>query len=656
MPDSTTARRHATTVVAAVLAALIALPALAASTLAATASYTANCSVNLRSTTSTSATVVNVIPSGTVVTASGSVSGGSWSAGGCAGSNATGSSWYAITAVNGQSTSSLYGKSTVYAATGLFSAVTAPSTKFLEGVDVSTWQGTINYAQVYASGRRFVIAKATEGIGFTDGKWATNLANAPAAGLALGAYHFARPDLNPTTSGAMDEADWFVSQMHLTGGMLIPALDLEVHGTLSVTSLTAWVKAWLGEVYAKTGARAMIYTSPSFWQTYLGNTPWFAQNGYSILWVAHWTTSTSPSVPASNWGGHSWTFWQYTDNGTVPGIGSGVDLDRYNGTDLVKVTYESDFALTVASASSKQTAQLGTNVGIARNWFSLPVTVTVSGLPSSITSSVSPSSTTGSSVGLTLTASAGTPTGSYPFTVTGSSTAFTRTTQATLNVTDGLPPTVTVPTSALANGSVGSSVPVRTSWSATDPSGISSYGAERQTNTGSWATLSLSPATTTSIVQSLALNSAYRYVARATDGARNTSGWAYGGRFKPVLSQQTSAAISYSSGWASQSTTSASGGSLAYATAPGAWASFTFTGSSVGWVSTRGPTRGSASVYIDGTLQATVNLYAAGTHAHWLVYAYSWPTSGTHTIKIVVKGTAGHPRVDLDGFARLLPA
>lgn len=647
--DSTLPRRLA----AATLAALLALPALSAVALAASASYTANCSVNLRASTSTSASVLTVIPSGTVVTASGSVSGGSWSAGGCAGSNATGSSWYAITAVNGKSTSTLYGKSTVYAATGLFTLVTAPSSSFLEGVDVSTWQGTINYAQVYAAGKRFVIAKATEGIGFTDGKWATNRANAPAAGLALGAYHFARPDLNATTSGAVGEADWFVSQMNLTGGMLIPALDLEVHGTLTVSQLTAWVQAWLGEVYAKTGTRAMIYTSPSFWRTYLGDTAWFAQNGYSVLWVAHWTTASSPSVPASNWGGHSWTFWQYADNGTVPGIGGGVDLDRYNGADLTKVTYGADFDVAVTGTSTKQTKGVSTTVGIARDWFSLPVSLAVTGLPASVTSSLAPTSTTGSSSALTLTTTSSTPVGSYPFTVTGTSNGVSHATAATLVVTDGFPPTVKTPVSRLATGTLGTTVPVQTTWSASDPSGISGYKAERQANGGSWGIVSLPSAMTATVSQGLSIGPSYRYIARATDGAGNTSAWAYGPTFRASLTQQTSSAVVYGGTWRSASSTVASGGSLKYATAAGAWASYRFTGRSIAWVAFRGPTRGSAAVYIDGVYKTTISLYAASYHSRPIVYSFTWASSGTHTIKIVVKGTAGHPRVDLDAFIRL---
>ncbi len=82
------------------------------------------------------------------------------------------------------------------------------------------------------------------------------------------------------------------------------------------------------------GVRATIYVSPAFWSKYLGGTSWFATNGYPVLWVAHWTTATQPTVPGSTWGGYGWTFWHYSSQGSVPGINARVDLDRFNGVDL----------------------------------------------------------------------------------------------------------------------------------------------------------------------------------------------------------------------------------------------------------------------------------------------------------------------------------
>ena len=225
------------------------------------------------------------------------------------------------------------------AANPLAWAASGPLTQastYLEGIDVSHWNGTINWPQVAGAGKTFAIIKATEGETLLDSMYATNHSGARAAGVRATAYHFARPGL--PTGEATIQADWFVQNAALLSGDLIPALDLEVSGGLSTTDLRAWVLAWLTEVNAKLGVKAMIYTNPSFWQTYMGDTTMFADQGYALLWIAHWFVS-SPTAPARNWGGHSWTFWQYDNCGTVAGISGCVDLDRYNGTDLTPVTF-----------------------------------------------------------------------------------------------------------------------------------------------------------------------------------------------------------------------------------------------------------------------------------------------------------------------------
>jgi hypothetical protein len=157
----------------------------------------------------------------------------------------------------------------------------------------------------------------------------------------------------------------------------------------------------------------------------------------------------------------------------------------------------------------------------------------------------------------------------------------------------------------------------------------------------------------TSITQALTVGTAYRYAARATDGAGNVSGWTDGAAFRVLRAQQSSRAITYRGTWHTVSNRYASGGSLAYSTASGASASFRFAGSSVSWVAYRGPNRGAAAVYVDGVYRAKVNLYAATYRSKQIVYAASWAGIGTHTIRIVNLGTRGHPRVDVDAFVRL---
>lgn len=649
-------------------ALILALTASLASTLpglttrtaqAATADYTANCNTNLRSSAKLNGTVVDVLDAGGTITADGTVTGDAWSVT-CDGDHAA-SSWYKIVAVNGKSTTTLYGRSAVYAATGLFSASGStpppPTGPYMNGIDISHWQGAVDFAKVKGAGYRFVIAKATEGIGYTDPNWTKYRDNARGQGLAVTGYHFARPDGNPTKP--REEADWYVSQLALRPGMLIPALDLERSGGMSRTALTAWVQAWLDEVYLKTGVRPMVYTSPSFWRTYLGDTQTFADQGYTVLWIAHWGVS-KPTVIGNNWGGHGWTFWQY-GGGPVPGISGNVDLDYYNGTDLTKVTFGATFGLSSGASLNGSVKQGGTTsfpVSINRTFFTLPVSLSVSGAPAGTTATLSTTSTSGSSATLSVrTSNSGTitPIGTYTLKVTGTANGLTRSTTMSLVVTDGVAPVAAAPASRQYFISTlgSSSSPIKTSWSATDAKGVKGYTLQRQVGTGSWTTVSLSSITTVSLSQSLTLGTSYQYRMRAYDANGNTSAWAYGPTFSGARTQQTSTSVKFSSGWSTSYPSSASGGSVKYTKKKGASVSYTFTGASIAWVSPKGPARGSADVYIDGVFKATVSLYSSSYQAQRIVYAYNWSSNGTHTIKIVNRATSGHPRIDVDAFVRL---
>jgi GH25 family lysozyme M1 (1,4-beta-N-acetylmuramidase) len=198
----------------------------------------------------------------------------------------------------------------------------------LPGIDVSHYQDSPAWATVQGTGKRFVIAKASDGSSWRDPRYTANKQRSEALGIPFGAYHYARPGRN--AGDAVTEAHNFVHAAALTGQNLAPVLDLEDNGGLGVSRLTAWVKSWLNEVHAMVGVKATIYTSPSFWKTSMGDSRWFADNGYR-LWIAHWGVS-QPRVPADNWGGRGWTFWQYDNCGRVAGISGCVDLDRYRGT------------------------------------------------------------------------------------------------------------------------------------------------------------------------------------------------------------------------------------------------------------------------------------------------------------------------------------
>jgi lysozyme len=204
----------------------------------------------------------------------------------------------------------------------------------LLGIDVSRWQGTITWRSVKGAGVHFTIAKATEAQSWVDPQYARNRRLADARGLLFGAYHFAQPDRS--TNDAIREADHFVRTAALLPRHLVPVLDLEVHNGLGPKALVNWTKTWLKRVESRLGVKPMIYTSPSFWKDRLGNSRWFADNGYR-LWIAHWRAK-NPTVPAANWGGRGWTIWQVSDCGSVPGIKGCVDIDLYRGLNMSGLT------------------------------------------------------------------------------------------------------------------------------------------------------------------------------------------------------------------------------------------------------------------------------------------------------------------------------
>ena len=209
----------------------------------------------------------------------------------------------------------------------------ATSSTHAKGVDVSNWNGNINWTKVAHAGYRFAIAKATEATTYQDTTYAANRAASEAAGIAFGAYHFARPSgvgLAGVTASAVAQADYFLAFATPQPGELPPVLDLEATGNLSSRSLQAWTKAWAQEVYARLGVHPLVYSSPAFWQEHLGDSTSVAAAG-TPLWIAHWTTASKPSIPAQNWNGLGWTFWQWSDCVSVPGIAHCTDGDRMNG-------------------------------------------------------------------------------------------------------------------------------------------------------------------------------------------------------------------------------------------------------------------------------------------------------------------------------------
>jgi hypothetical protein len=183
-------------------------------------------------------------------------------------------------------------------------------------------------------------------------------------------------------------------------------------------------------------------------------------------------------------------------------------------------------------------------------------------------------------------------------------------------------------------------------------SGIGSYGVRQSVNAGAWSTVTAGT-TALQVDRSLTINATSRFQVRARDRAGNTGGFADGPLVRPTLTQQTSGALAYTGTWTSSSSSSASGGSTRFATRAGASVSLTFSGRSIGVVAPRSSTRGSVKVYVDGVYVGAVSTYRSAAQSRVVIYARDWGSVATHTIKLVVAGTAGHARFDLDAFAVL---
>lgn len=209
-------------------------------------------------------------------------------------------------------------------------ASTPPIGYPITGIDVSSWQGTVDWATV-AKTAKFAYVKATEGTTYLSSTFAAQYSGAKAAGLYTGAYAFARPD-----TPALAQADYFIDQANVArDGKTLPLmLDLEwpyqLSGTyvapypcygLSTTAMVAWIRVFVDEVKRRTGSPTLIYTAASWWNQCTGGTTTFADQ---LLSVASYS-STPPTVLPTSWS--SWTMWQYAASGALPG-----DQDVFNGT------------------------------------------------------------------------------------------------------------------------------------------------------------------------------------------------------------------------------------------------------------------------------------------------------------------------------------
>ena len=203
------------------------------------------------------------------------------------------------------------------------------------GIDVSHFQGDIDWKETQEMGVAFAYTKATQGDEYTDPKFDTNWKALRNTGIYRGAYHFYMAGKDPEK-----QADHFIMTVgQLEKGDMPPMLDLEEGGIsmakdIDIDTYQKNVLKWLKRVEQALDIKPIIYTDHPFGSKYL-TSPDFASYG---LWIADWENRKSPLLPAV-WN-NNWLIWQRTERGTEEGIQGDVDKDLFNGSfkDLKSLT------------------------------------------------------------------------------------------------------------------------------------------------------------------------------------------------------------------------------------------------------------------------------------------------------------------------------
>ncbi|MFJ7749210.1 GH25 family lysozyme [Arthrobacter sp. NPDC097144] len=198
----------------------------------------------------------------------------------------------------------------------------------IQGMDVSSHQGNVDWNRAWAQGSRFAYAKATEGTGYKNPNFGQQYGGSYGVGMVRGAYHFALPNV----SSAVEQANYFVNNgggWSADGRTLPPLLDIEYNPytslgntcyNMSQTQMVNWIKAFSNQVKARTGRAPMIYTTTDWWSYCTGNSAAFGENP---LHIANYNEVGAGPLPAS-WGFYS--LWQYSSTGPFVG-----DSNVWNG-------------------------------------------------------------------------------------------------------------------------------------------------------------------------------------------------------------------------------------------------------------------------------------------------------------------------------------
>jgi GH25 family lysozyme M1 (1,4-beta-N-acetylmuramidase) len=229
----------------------------------------------------------------------------------------------------------------------------------VEGIDVSYWQGAINWNKAYEMKKEFAFVRSSRTNLTLDENFVTNMTNAKAAGVLVGPYHRALPmgeaEGGTYTDPITDARRFFnAAGAYMTHGHLRPVLDIEDGHSLGKTELSKWVNAFTAEINRLSGQQPIIYASTNYSTNFLDA----SVSSQHDLWIARWNGGNANNVnpqidqpetpggypnPYGSWNkpigsttpSHSsWSFWQYTSNGDGPAHGMSsarLDLDVFNG-------------------------------------------------------------------------------------------------------------------------------------------------------------------------------------------------------------------------------------------------------------------------------------------------------------------------------------
>ena len=189
------------------------------------------------------------------------------------------------------------------------------------GIDVSRFQGDINWNQVAGAGVKFAWIQISRSLTDIDAKFPYNWQHAKDAGILRGAYQRFHPGQD-----VMAQAELFLNKLGpFQVGDLPPMLDVEDSDGLGATQIAAAVKQWMDYVEPRVGVKPLIYTGFYFWRDSVAS----ADFSDHPLWIANYS-ATCPLVP-DHWA--KWTIHQYSSTVNIAGITANtVDVNKFNGT------------------------------------------------------------------------------------------------------------------------------------------------------------------------------------------------------------------------------------------------------------------------------------------------------------------------------------